>query len=204
MPSHSERIAQTEKLIIDALVDIGATKSIDRITISDLTRKSGISRGTFYLHYLDKADLITQTEQQLSDEFQLLLDTEIDTVMDYTTLKKGEPYHLIRDCLDFIAEHKALFKLFFGMNGDPVFYAQITTKLQNAILNKLQRIKGTAYFLQDIPQAFSRTLITNAIMSIVKSWLNDEENLSQQDIAKIIMRALYLSPYDLLDIKIQH
>ena len=59
MPTHQEQIAQTDAAILNALVTAGKTKSLNQITVSDLTRLSSISRGTFYLHYLDKDDLVT-------------------------------------------------------------------------------------------------------------------------------------------------
>ena len=201
MPTHQERTAQTDAAIINALVAVGKIKPLNRITISDLTRASGISRGTFYLHYLDKEDLVTRVESHFADRFQKLLNTEIDGSMDYRELTEGEPYPVIVDLIALSAENKALLCFLFGSNGDPTFYKLITDKLQTAILGELRRVKGSATFRKGLPRNYALHLVTNTIMTIVTTWLMEQDDLSQDEIAAVIMRALYLSPYEILGIE---
>lgn len=201
MATHQERITQTETSIVDALVTVGKRKSLDQITVSDLTRISGISRGTFYLHYLDKEDLMTKVKNGISSKFQILLDTGIDDTMNYQELSSGQPYPMIEKIVAFVSDNKALLSFLFGSNGDPAFASIITDKLQKAILGELKRVKGTATFRSDLPQNYALCIVTNAIMSVVLTWLGDGSNsLSEEELSKIIMRALYLSPYEVLGI----
>ena len=52
-------MANTTKLALEAsLKELLRTKSIDRITINDLTEHCGISRMTFYYHFKDIYDLV--------------------------------------------------------------------------------------------------------------------------------------------------
>jgi AcrR family transcriptional regulator len=183
------------------LVTAGKTKSLNQITVSDLTRLSGISRGTFYLHYLDKDDLVTTVENSLSSKFQLMLDTGIDGTMNYQDLSAGQPYPVIEDIVAFAAENKAMLSFLFGPNGDPAFANAITALLQKSILSELKRVKGTAKFRNDLPQKYALCIVTNAIMSVILTWLSNEDSLSQSELSKVIMRTLYLSPYDVLGIK---
>lgn len=200
MPTHQERIAQTDAAILDALVIVGKSKSLNQITVSDLTRFSGISRGTFYLHYLDKDDLVTQVKDGIALKFQSLLDTGIDATMNYRDLRAGQPYPVIEDIVSFAAENKAVLSFLFGPNGDPAFAASITARLQKAILSELKRVKGAANFRSDLPQNYALSLVTNAIMSVIFTWLSGDDSLSKNELSKVIMQALYLSPYDVLGI----
>jgi AcrR family transcriptional regulator len=52
------RITRTKKRIKDALIQLLQEKSYEQITIQDIADKAMINRNTFYLHYLDKADLL--------------------------------------------------------------------------------------------------------------------------------------------------
>jgi len=203
MATQQERVAQTNKLITNALVKVGRNKALKQITVSDLTRTSGISRGTFYLHYLDKDDLVNQLEDDFAQQFQDLLDAGIDGTMDYRQMAAGQPYPVIVAIVAFAARNKALLNFFFGPHGDPAFLGRITTKLQTAILGELKRIKGTATFRYNIPATYALSLVTNAIMSIVTTWLASQEQLSQAAVSSLIMQALYLSPYEILGIKIK-
>jgi AcrR family transcriptional regulator len=201
MATQQERVAQTDAAIINALVTVGKTKPLTQITISDLTRASGISRGTFYLHYLDKDDLLRHLKDYFATQLQTLLDNEMNGTMTYRDLAKGQPYPVIVDIIELVAANKPLLEFLFGANGDPAFYRLVTTKLQTAILTELNRVKGSATFRKDLPQNYALSLVTNAIMAIVTTWLSEENGLSQAAVAKLIMQALYLSPYEMLGVQ---
>ena len=49
----AEQTAQTKQALIASLITVGRKKTLAKVSVADLTRASGISRGTFYLHYLD-------------------------------------------------------------------------------------------------------------------------------------------------------
>lgn len=53
-----QRQTQSKTKIYQALVTLLKKDSFDKISVADITRLAGINRGTFYLHYLDKFDLI--------------------------------------------------------------------------------------------------------------------------------------------------
>lgn len=63
--SEDRRIIKTRKEIINAFNTLLNEKSFSKITIAELAKKANINRGTFYLHYLDKYDLINQCEQEI-------------------------------------------------------------------------------------------------------------------------------------------
>lgn len=45
------RVSRTKKLLKSALCELAKTKPVEKITIKEITDKSGVARGTFYLHY---------------------------------------------------------------------------------------------------------------------------------------------------------
>ncbi|MGL4739712.1 MAG: TetR/AcrR family transcriptional regulator C-terminal domain-containing protein [Sarcina sp.] len=52
------RILKTRKVIQETFLEMLACNEFDDITIKDIAQKGDISRKTFYLHYLDKYDLL--------------------------------------------------------------------------------------------------------------------------------------------------
>jgi len=46
-------------------IEIASKKSFNKISVKDITEVAHISRGTFYLHYLDKFDLLDHYENDL-------------------------------------------------------------------------------------------------------------------------------------------
>lgn len=54
------RILRTKKAINRAFLELFTEKEFDRITINDISVWADVNRGTFYLHYMDKYDLLDQ------------------------------------------------------------------------------------------------------------------------------------------------
>ncbi|MFC3928780.1 TetR/AcrR family transcriptional regulator [Streptococcus caprae] len=48
------RQTETKTYIKEALTQLLKETDFERLTISQITKKAGINRGTFYLHYTDK------------------------------------------------------------------------------------------------------------------------------------------------------
>ena len=52
------RIQKTRQLIMNTFIDLLAEKGFEKITINDISERANINRGTVYLHYVDKFDLL--------------------------------------------------------------------------------------------------------------------------------------------------
>ena len=58
------RYSRTDRLLQEAFLELLKVKSVDRITIRDLTERAGINRCTFYHHYQDIYDLLEQMKME--------------------------------------------------------------------------------------------------------------------------------------------
>lgn len=56
------RYSRTDRLLQEAFLELLKVKSVNRISIRDLTERAGINRCTFYHHYQDIYDLLEQIE----------------------------------------------------------------------------------------------------------------------------------------------
>ena len=63
--SNDRRVRKTKALIRQSLTQLLSVKELNDISVSELTKLSDISRGTFYLHYKNVFDLFEQTENEL-------------------------------------------------------------------------------------------------------------------------------------------
>ncbi len=58
----------TKNRIAETFLKLSLTKSIDKITVTDITRECGISRQTFYYHFNDMSDVIAWSIEKLAKE----------------------------------------------------------------------------------------------------------------------------------------
>lgn len=56
--TRKKRKTNSKNAIRSALSRLLLEQSLESLTISQLTKEAGINRGTFYLHYVDKQDMI--------------------------------------------------------------------------------------------------------------------------------------------------
>ena len=62
------RTRYTRQVIQEAFFELLREKDFERISVADLCRRADINRGTFYLHYVDKYDLLDQIIDEMLDE----------------------------------------------------------------------------------------------------------------------------------------
>lgn len=61
MPKSEYRSAiRSRRLINQALAELMQEKPLDKITVTDVVKRADINRGTFYAHYTDVSDVVTQ------------------------------------------------------------------------------------------------------------------------------------------------
>lgn len=70
-----ERYHVAEDAIYDAFFLILKEKELDKITVSDVIKKAGIVRSTFYNHYENIPDLVTAIEDRTIADIFSLMDT---------------------------------------------------------------------------------------------------------------------------------
>lgn len=69
----NQRITLTKKLLQEGLLRLLEVKSLDKISVTELCRESGINRATFYNHYNSPQELLTSIEEKVKQELDLII-----------------------------------------------------------------------------------------------------------------------------------
>ena len=69
----NQRIALTKKLLQEGLLRLLEAKSLDKISVTELCRESGINRATFYNHYSSPLELLADIETRMTAELQRII-----------------------------------------------------------------------------------------------------------------------------------
>jgi len=73
------RKKKTQKAIRKVMLELLDEKNIEAISILDITNQADINRGTFYLHYVDKYDMLEKFENELFSKIEEILYKNIVT-----------------------------------------------------------------------------------------------------------------------------
>ena len=75
MNESDERYLTAEDAIYDAFFLLLKEKSVDKITVSDVVKKAGIVRSTFYSHYENIPSLVIAAEDKTIDDIFKLMES---------------------------------------------------------------------------------------------------------------------------------
>ena len=64
------RVRRTRKLLHDAFISLAIEKGYEKTTIQDILDRADVGRSTFYVHYRDKAALLTTSFDDMGEQLQ--------------------------------------------------------------------------------------------------------------------------------------
>ncbi|WP_054958493.1 TetR/AcrR family transcriptional regulator [Paenibacillus dakarensis] len=62
------RVIRTRRLLMNALTELIVEEGVNAVTIREIVRKAEVNRSTFYLHFFDKQDILTQMQDEILNE----------------------------------------------------------------------------------------------------------------------------------------
>lgn len=76
--SRKEKAAETKRKIFETAVRLIKEKGYDNITISEISKASGVAKGSFYVHYKSKEDIVRESYyadmgQYIQEHYEIFL-----------------------------------------------------------------------------------------------------------------------------------
>jgi len=196
---NDRRVIKTKHSIREALVTLIEKKGFDAITVTDLTETANINRGTFYLHYEDKFDLLRKIEEELI----LAIDHIIEDVSYYDFLDdifENKPLRFLVDMFDFISDNKRLFKAILGPTGDRQFYNTLREFMISSIYSRNKEIIELLE-KSNISLEYFTAYISSAHLGVIEHWLNNDLDLSPHDVAMLLTKMFKIGPSGVINYK---
>ena len=191
-----KRQTNSKTNIKKAFIHLLQTKGLESLTVSDIARDAQINRGTFYMHYIDKYDLLAQLEDELIENL-----TEIFLSSDHSQNLDDPlqviPYHAILSALQYAKENYDLIRLLL-MGNDPQFITRFKSLLEQLIEQQVKHSHKLQLSRQGLPEDYATEILLASIIAIITLWLQKGAIESPESIAKIISKAREISPYELL------
>lgn len=198
-----KRTAQTKQRIIAALIELINEKGFNDINVTDISRRAGISRGTFYIHYLDKFDLLHQVEDELLGKLQQTLDDMIPKAI--KQLKDEDnvetfPYQMVISTLSQFFNDRELLTSLLSNQGDPAFLSQLKGLFSTEIRKKFLEFNGTVTYDAVIPKDYIEEMVLDTLMGIVLHWLSKDNPEPAAEVAQIILQYRVTAPQNWIKI----
>lgn len=159
------------------LADLMAEKDFKDITVKEITERADLNRGTFYLHYCDTYDLLEKVEDEIIENFEIMIDTYHPTETNYSA------FVIIDQVIDYISDNSEICKTLFLQNSNTSFLE----KFMNVITVKGFKIHKELYSkLETTQNEYIISFLTYGIVGILKKWFNDDMKTSKESMAKMV------------------
>jgi len=195
---YERKTLQTKSDIKEAFIDLLEEKNFNAITVRDITTRAHINRGTFYLHYLDKFDLLEKCEQEILHQITQHTEEMLPSNMKEFLLA-DKPHPFIINMFTYFQENAPFLKVVLGPNGDPSF----EEKLRTLIIQKM--FKNVSNFMKvenlEMPIEVITQFISSALIGVIRYWLNTNMKQTPVEMASMLFQIMSKGPLEAIGLK---
>lgn len=148
-------------------------KQLSAITIKEICELADINRSTFYSHYSDQYDLLYKMEKEIIGDMQEKLNSHNDSKDELMQTEK---------ILEYIAAKKDIFQILLNDNGDTGFQKKVIDVAHQFLMKDLMVVHNH----KEGSIEYMSTFIISGSIHVIKSWLDNEMDKSQKEMAEMI------------------
>ncbi|MFT8390156.1 MAG: TetR/AcrR family transcriptional regulator [Sporolactobacillus sp.] len=186
------RARRTRAEIKTHFIDLLLEKNFNNITVKDITQKAQIGRGTFYLHYKDKYDLL----QTLIDEAVTAITNKFQPKHLFESGKVNPAYArtFVVEAYGYFQSHERLYRALLFNEGTPSFryrlQQQMISKFRQELMPILQQQSNNQVAFEIMPQFASSGMI-----GLISWWFENDFCVPKEAIADNVVRLLIQIAY---------
>lgn len=174
------RNAKTEKLIKETFLSLLKKKSLNKITVAELSRQANLGRGTFYLHYTDVYNLYENIETDLMGNLTKTFEKAFPTTNAENSRK------LIKELTLYIEENKDLFKVLTHTDNGNTMY-KLKKLFYSMVFNEDTAINPHGDKQFDLMESI---FVVSGIIGVLEKWIADDFHPSCDSIAEMMNKII--------------
>lgn len=169
-----KRIVKTKKRLRKAFMELMSDSSFSQITVQNICSRANINRMTFYKHYADKYELLSDCFSEIEQEIRAELERNQSK---FVSSPESFLHNLVESIVNECCKRKALIQKLTLQDN---FYAMDITKgcIQKSI-EKLIAFLGQNYSMP-LPKEYLSVFLANGGCSIVYDWLTHQQDYPKE------------------------
>lgn len=182
MSIYKEKNRKTKQLIQHSFLQLLEQKSFDSITVGDISQVANINRGTFYLHYLDKYDLLDKIEQQMFEDLGDHIDKLQANYSSTETFEKDQE-HLAASLFSSIQAQAPLLQIFLSHHGRAGFHYRFRDAFSQKVRLNLE--KNEAFRNLNFSIDYFLAFITSAFLGLIEQWVQNDLDKTPEEMTSL-------------------
>ncbi len=169
------RVKRTKKNLRNSLFSLLEEKSINQITVTELTTLADVNRSTFYLYYNDIYDMMEKIQQEI---YSVFVDTVVCFQSDFSDVESFVTY--CSRFLEFCKENYQVCR-FITRNDCNNHLAE---KIKLAVRCVIPDSAG--YFPDGDPRNYLTTFALSGMLATILEWMNNGMKIPTEDMARFL------------------
>jgi AcrR family transcriptional regulator len=185
MSTYIEKNKKTKASIRKAFMYLLESSTFDAITVGHIAKEASINRGTFYLHYLDKYDLLDQIEQELFEDLGKHIEQLQQTRTTMIAFDDAQT-ELANTLFSYILLHAPTLKIFLSNKGRAGFHYRFKESFMNNVRGNIEQ---NEFYRQHLhaPFEYFLSFITSAFLGLIEQWVQNDLQQTPEE-----MTAMYI------------
>jgi Transcriptional regulator len=167
------RVLKTQKSVMKAFSELLAEKDFNQITINEIADRADVSRGTVYLHYIDKFDLLDKC-------MDIYFNKLFENCMPLDDTNSLPSKYLIVQTFEYLEQHASIYIALLNNKGVPAFRKRMSAAIQDS-LSELVEASGID---QDVSREVLIQFLSSAIVGVLEWWIINSLPIPAADIVK--------------------
>lgn len=178
MKHHGLITHQTKQNFIDAFWDLYCEKTIDKITVKEITQKAGYNRSTFYEYFHDAYDVLEKLEETLIPSLNELppisgLSTDIGLSTDLF--------------MDLFEHNRQYYAVLLSENGDSAFASKLKQVIKPLLVSIFTESTETANSKLDYTLEYT----LSAMIGILSYWISKPDPLPKDELYELVHQLMH-------------
>jgi AcrR family transcriptional regulator len=182
---HERRRLQTRKLLIQTTLQLVLEKGYDSISIQDITDRADLGRGTFYIHFKDKEEVVWTAFRELFQELEQEAHKHLDR-----NLPQVEYFGLL-NIFRHADKNRDLYLVMFGGQGSAILTARVQDFLADVFVYDIRNAPPPPEVNFNLPEEIEAQLLTGVISRLLYWWLETPNDYTAEQMAAMTYMALY-------------
>lgn len=178
MKKEDQRVTLTKRLLREGLLRILENNSdINKISVTELCRESGINRATFYKHYEAPRDVLADIEKKINNDLMTLT----------SDMDNDQPLvNSLEKICTYLYNNSEMVKILIRCNSDSHLERNFS-EMQQTICHFNKNLSEDKQLDQDSIRLVS-AFLCNGSYNLIRIWLTEEINKSPKEIAALILQ----------------
>ena len=171
------RQTTTKQQIRKALIQLLLEEKFETISVSKLCKRAGINRGTFYLHYLDKFDLIETLKEEIIVQLRKNFEETTST------------HNLLITNLSYLQQNHDL--IYAVSQSHYLNFRETIREFMLSILMNNQYKLQTEHFLKEnftISKKYALEVFLSSIEGIISLWISSGAKETPKEMTDMILQ----------------